>query len=69
MRIDVQQFRRACDTLVQFTQQHTGLTDEERKLVVTVVQTLEHPLAPSALQPNEAIFTPGGEFPSPGYFE
>ncbi len=46
MRIDAQEFRHACDTLVRFTQEHTGLTDKERELVVMVVKTLEYTLAP-----------------------
>ena len=48
MQITIHEFREACDTLVRFTQQHTGLNDEERELVVTVVQTLELTLAPSS---------------------
>jgi hypothetical protein len=48
MRIDAQEFRHACDTLVRFTQEHTGLTDKERELVVMVVKTLEYTLASSS---------------------
>ena len=53
MRIDVQEFRRACDTLVEFTQQHTGLTDEDRNLAVMVVRALKQTLAPSSSPAHE----------------
>lgn len=47
MRITVHEFRRACDTLVRFTQEDTRVTDEERNLIVMVVRALEQTLAPS----------------------
>jgi len=57
MRVDVQEFRQACNTLVRFTQQHQGLTDEERQLLVNFLQTLDHNLAPlSALEQAEEDF-------------
>jgi hypothetical protein len=57
MRVDTEEFRHACDSVVRFTQQRPGLTDEERELVVNCVQTLEHILAPpSALERAEETF-------------
>ena len=57
MRVDVQEFRQACDTLVRFTRQHQGMTDEERQLLVNFVQTLDHTLAPpSDLEQAEEDF-------------
>ena len=41
MRIEVQEFRRACDRLVRFAHQHNGLTDEEHEVVVSLVQALD----------------------------
>jgi len=41
MRIEVQEFRRACDRLVRFAHQHHGLTEEEREVVVSFVQALD----------------------------
>jgi hypothetical protein len=44
---DVQEFRRACDTIVRFAHAHTGLTKDERAVVVNVVRSLDQELAPS----------------------
>ena len=44
---DVQEFRRACDTIVRFAQAHRGLTKDEREIVVNVVRSLGQELAPS----------------------
>ena len=43
---DVREFRRACDTIVRFAQAHTGLTKDEREVVVNVVRSLDQELAP-----------------------
>jgi hypothetical protein len=48
MGITVSEFRQACNTLVRFTQQYTGLAEEERTLVLMVIRSLEYTLAPSA---------------------
>ena len=60
MRIEVQEFRRACDMLVRFAHQHNGLTDEEREVVVCLVQALDQervtplyrPASLSKIQPH-----------------
>jgi hypothetical protein len=44
---DVPEFRRACDTIVRFVHAHTGLTKDEREVVVNVVRSLDQELAPS----------------------
>jgi len=44
---DVQEFRRACDTIVRFAHADNGLTKDEREVVVNVVRSLEQELAPS----------------------
>lgn len=63
MRITVQEFRRACDTLVRFIQQHNGLAEEERRLVVTVVRTLAHTRANFATAgPGHSIGRPPLQF-------
>ena len=50
MGITVQEFRRACDTVIEFTDQHESLTDQQHRLVVTVVRSLANTLAPSSKQ-------------------
>jgi hypothetical protein len=48
LRDDVQEFIRARDTLTRFAQQHNGLTEEEREIVVVnFVRALEQEIAPS----------------------
>ena len=44
---DLPEFRRACDTIVRFVHAHTGLTKDEREVVVNVVRSLDQELAPS----------------------
>jgi hypothetical protein len=43
----VQEFRRACDTIVRFAHAHNGLTKDEREIVVNVARSLGQELAPS----------------------
>jgi hypothetical protein len=43
----VQEFRRACDTIVRFAHAHNGLTKDEREIVVNVVRSLAQEFAPS----------------------
>jgi hypothetical protein len=44
---DVQEFRRACDTIVRFAHAHNGLTKDEREVIVNVARSLDQELAPS----------------------
>jgi hypothetical protein len=44
---DVREFRLACDTIVRFAHAHTGLTKDEREVVVNVVRSLDQELAPT----------------------
>lgn len=44
---DVQEFRRACDTIIRFAHAHHGLTKDECEVVVNVARSLDRELAPS----------------------
>jgi len=57
---DVQEFRRACDTIVRFAHAHHGLTKDEREVVVNVVRSLDQELAPSHSPDDPAL---GGNHP------
>ena len=43
----MQEFRRACDTIIRFAHAHRGLTKDEREIVVNVARSLDRELAPS----------------------
>jgi hypothetical protein len=43
----VQEFRRACDTIVRFAHAHNGLTKDEREIVVNVARSLDREVASS----------------------
>ena len=43
---DVEEFRRACETIVRFAHAHTRLTKDEREVVVNVARSLDRELAP-----------------------
>jgi hypothetical protein len=49
---DVQEFRRACDTIVRFAHAHNGLTALERETVSTFVRALEEEVGPFSPEPS-----------------
>ena len=57
---DLQEFRRACETIVRFAHAHMGLTKDEREVVVNVVRSLDQELAPSHSPDDPAL---GGHSP------
>jgi len=50
MRIEVQEFRRACDILVRFARKQNGLTEEEREIVVNFIRALDQEVSPNLRQ-------------------
>jgi len=50
MRIEVQEFRRACDILARSAHKQNGLTEEEREIVVSFIRALDQEVSPSLLQ-------------------
>jgi hypothetical protein len=50
LRKEVQDFTRACQTLAGLADQHNGLTDEERDVVVNFARELEQEVSPHLLQ-------------------
>jgi hypothetical protein len=45
--LSVKEFRRACDSVVAFTDQHEHLTNQQQRLLFTVVQSLANTLGAS----------------------
>jgi len=60
---DVQEFRRACETIVRFAHAHMGLTKDEREVVVNVVRSLDQELAPSHFPDAPPLAAPLSNMP------
>jgi hypothetical protein len=50
LRIEIQEFPRACEKLVGFAHLRNGLNDEERDVVVTFTRAVEQEVSPHLLQ-------------------
>ena len=56
MQVTEQEFRRACDSVVAFTDQHEHLTNQQQRLLFTVVQSLANTLGAS-MKPRDPLPT------------